>query len=445
MTHTTRYLRQLCAGLGFLGLASGLYAEDWPQFRGPTGQGHSTEKNLPISWQPNSPKAWKQAIPGGGWSSPVIRGGRIYLTTAVETSSKGAQSLHALCLEAKSGKILWNTAVFQQPPARIHSKNSHASATPWVDDERLYVHFGPHGTAALDLEGEVIWRQTELTYKPTHGNGGSPVLSEGALFMSCDGADKQFVVALDAKTGKILWKTPRPSHTGRGFSFSTPLVIDVEGTRQIVSAGSDWVAGYEAKDGKEIWRVNYPSGYSVVPRPVYGHGLVFVCSGYDSPSLFAIRPDGKGDVTRTHVAWTLRRGVPHNPSPLLVGDALYVVSDRGIATCLDAKTGKEHWKQRLGGNYSASPVYAEGRIYFQNEAGDGVVIEAATTFKELGRSSVGERTLASYAIADGALFLRAAKHLYRIEKKGTEKKDIEKKGIEKKGTEKRDPPSASEN
>jgi outer membrane protein assembly factor BamB len=397
--------------------AAGARADNWPEFRGPTGQG-TYRGTLPVEWGPGRNIAWKQAVPGRGWSSPVVWEGRVYLTTAVPVDgAPGELSLDALALDGRTGKPLWQTHVFRQGAGapRIQAKNSHASPTPIVDGRHLYVHFGHQGTACLDLAGKVLWRNTELKYPPVHGNGGSPILAGDLLVFSCDGGSDPFVAALERDTGKVRWKVPRGVDAFKPFSFSTPLLIEVNGVKQIVSPGSDAVMAYEPARGKEIWRVSYPGGYSVVPRPVHGHGLVFVCTGYESPRLLAIRPDGRGDVTTTHVAWRARQGVPHTPSLLLDGDELYMVSDSGFASCLDARTGREHWRKRLPGAYSASPLLAGGRIYFQNEAGTGVVIQAGKEYKELVRNALGERSLASYAAADGALFIRTDKHLYRIE------------------------------
>jgi outer membrane protein assembly factor BamB len=327
------------------------------------------------------------------------------------------QSLRALCLDAASGKVLWDNEVFRQNGAtapRKHAKNSHASPTPLIDGGRLYVHFGHQGTACLDLAGKVLWRNNDYPYAPVHGNGGSPILAGEALVFHCDGGDRRFVVALERATGKLLWKADRPGTPVKGFSFGTPLLIAVDGKQQIISPASDVVTALDPGTGNEIWRVRY-KGYSVIPRPVYGHGLVFVCTGYETPGLLAIRPDGTGDVTATHVAWKTSRAVPHAPSPLLVGDELYLVSDNGTASCLDAKTGRVHWQERLNTTFSASPVFAAGRVYFQSEDGDGIVVKAGTRFELLARNKLGERTLASYAAADGALFLRTDKHLYRFE------------------------------
>jgi outer membrane protein assembly factor BamB len=404
----------------FLGCVSGVRADDWPQFRGPTGQGH-VNGPLPITWGPGKNIAWKQDIPGSGWSSPVICAGRIYLTTAVRVQDSPTKdlSLRALCLDAPSGKILWNVEVLRQPGAKVpsvHKKNSNASPTPIVDGKRLFVHFGHLGTACLDLDGKVVWRNTELRYNSVHGNGGSPILVDDLLVFSSDGADKQRIVALEQATGKVKWQTDRKSKAVKKFSFSTPLLIEVQGQRQIVSPSSDMVAAYDPKTGTEIWRVSY-TGYSVIPRPVYGQGLLFLSSSYDSPTLLAIRPDGKGDVTATHIAWTRKKGAPHAPSPLLDGNLLYVVADNGLASCLDAQTGKVHWSERLQGDFSASPLLADGKVYFQNEEGTGFVVKSGTKYELLATNDMNERTLASYAAADGAIFLRTAEHLYRIEKR----------------------------
>jgi outer membrane protein assembly factor BamB len=361
---------------------------------------------------------WSVAIPGSGWSSPVIANDRIYLTTAVGTNDNSGVTLRALCLNAPNGTILWDTEVFRPDAASLaamHRKNSPASGTPVLTADRLYVHFGHMGTAALDLDGKVQWRQNELKYLPVHGNGGSPALIDDLLVFNCDGAEAPFVAALDAGSGAVRWRTPRNFSARKLFSFSTPLAISVDGATQIVSAGSGSVAAYAPADGKEIWRVNYGEGYSVVPRPVFADGLVFVSSGFDQPVLYAIRPHGAaGDVTRTHVAWTHRKGVPSTSSMLAVGNELFFVSDGGIATCVDAKTGVVAWSQRLGGDFSASPASAEGRIYFQNETGTTFVVAAKRTFELLSRNELGERTFASPGVIDGALFLRSENHLWRI-------------------------------
>lgn len=402
---------------------SGLvHGDEWTEFRGATGQGHSTVTGLPTHWNREQNVAWRREIPGKGWSSPVILGKHIYLTTAVAEGPGDAasQSLRTLCLNLKSGDTIWDVEIFRQAEGvRIHGKNSHASPTPVTDGKRLFVHFGTNGTACLSLaDGKVLWRNQELHYAPVHGNGGSPVLIDDLVVISCDGADLQFVAALEQNTGKTRWRTTRGTSPEKGFSFGTPLVITNDGAKQIVCPASDAVMAYEPATGREIWRVNYPGGYSVVPRPVFGQGLLFVCTGYNTPMVLAIRPRGaSGDVTNTHVAWSLTKGAPHNPSPLLVNDALYLVSDKGVATCVDAATGEQRWQERIGGNFSASPLFADGKIYLQSEEGDGIVVKPGTAYEELARNPLNERSLASYAVGDGALFIRLEQHLVRVQQK----------------------------
>jgi outer membrane protein assembly factor BamB len=396
-------------------------AENWPEFRGPTGQGHSSARGLPVRWSDTENVRWKKEIPGNAWSSPVVSNGLIYLTTAVprETGNPYDQSLRALCLDAATGSVQWNVEVFSQegqPDDRIQGKNSHASPTPIIDDGHLYVHFGTEGTACLKLDGTPVWKSNELVYDPRHGNGGSPVLINDVLVIICDGADQQFVVALDRRNGKIRWQKPRPrTEAPKKFAFSTPLVIEAAGSTQVICPGADIVVAHDPADGRELWLARY-EGYSVVPRPVYGHGLLFISTSFNDAKLLAIRPDGEGDVTKTHVAWRARRGIPHTPSMLIEGDELYSISDRGVAKCVDARTGDIHWQKRIGGNFSASPFLADGKIYFQSEEGDTTVIQTGKRYEELAKNTLGARTLASYAVTDSALLIRTATHLYRIEK-----------------------------
>lgn len=400
-------------------LAGPLRAEDWAEFRGPTGQGLSKATKVPTDFNPTTNVAWKADLPGGGWSSPVVVGGKVYLTTGVQEKGKGSEvQLRALCLDAGTGKVLWDELVFTvAKPSATHGKNSHASPTPIVAGERVYVHFGQYGTACLDLAGKVKWKNDELKYAPVHGNGGSPVLVDGLLVFSRDGATVREVIALDADTGKVRWKTARSGSPPRKFSFSTPLVITVNGKKQIVSPASDHVAGYDVTTGEEVWKVTY-SGYSVIPRPVFAHGLLYIVTGYDTSSVMAIRAGGKGDVTKTHVEWTVTDNPPHTPSLLVVGDELYMVSDKGFASCLDAKKGTVHWSQRLSGSgYSASPVYADGKVYFLSENGIATVVKAGTKYEQVARNDLKEprlSTLASPAVIDGALFVRTKDGLYRF-------------------------------
>jgi outer membrane protein assembly factor BamB len=412
--------RLLCSSLLPLVVLSDA-AADWPQFRGPSGDGHATAKNLPTKWNETTNVAWKTPIPGKAWSSPALLNNRLYLTTAVPvdvSQPDAVQSLRALCVDAASGRILWDVEVFRPDATEvaIHTKNSHASPTPIVEDGRVYIHFGHYGTTCLDLAGKILWKDQSHSYEPVHGNGGSPVLVDGLLIFSCDGADDPFVVALDAGTGREQWRFSRTSDADKKFSFSTPSVILVDGQRQLITAGSGVVNALEPTTGREIWQVRYGEGYSVIPKPVFGHGLLFIATGYNSPTVMAIRPEGaKGDVTDTNVVWENKKAAPHTPSLLLVGEELYMVSDRGVATCLDARTGREHWTQRIGGNYSASPLYADGKIYIQSEEGPAFVLKPGTRFVQLSETGFNQSTLASYAVGDKAFFIRTEKSLYRVE------------------------------
>ena len=384
-------------------------ADDWPQFRGPSGQGQSAETGLPIAWSESQNVVWKTAVPGRGWSSPVVAGGRVWVTTSVD--GKGA-SLRALAFDVASGREAVNVEVFRLRSADLtNPKNSHASPTPIVEGDRLYVHFGAEGTAALTTSGEIVWT-ARFPYDSQHGNGGSPVLYGDLLIFSCDGSNDAFVVALDKRTGKVRWKTSRRQPWDQ--AYSTPLVIRAGDRDQLVSVGAYRAAAYDPQTGKEIWRVSYADGFSNVPRPVFGHGLVYIATGFQQPSLLAVRADGAGDVTKTHVAWTLKRGAPLTPSPLLVGDELFVVNDAGIASCLDAKTGATHWVQRLGGAFSASPVFADGRIYFLSEEGTSTVLAPGKEFRQLAAAALDGAILASMAVSERSIFIRTNTHLYRI-------------------------------
>ena len=393
-------------------------AADWPQFRGPGRDGHAAATELPLEWSADDGIAWKRVVPGQGWSSPVLHQGRVYLTTAVAKSDdrRSDQALVALCLDALTGETIWSKEIFVQDGATaptIQGKNSHASPTPLVAGDRLYVHFGHQGTACLDLDGNILWSTQELTYPPEHGGGASPILVGDALVFSCDGARDPFIAALSRHTGEVLWRVPRQTDARDTFSFSTAQLIEVDGRPQIISAGSNVVSALDPADGSEIWRVRY-DGYSVIPQPVFGHGMIFISTGFNPPNVMAIRVDGQGDVTDTHVAWTLRKRAPHTPSLLLVGDELYMISDDGVATCLDARSGTVVWQERIGGNFSASPLYAAGRIYLQSEEGTGTVLRAGKTFEKLATNPLAERSLASYAIGEDFLIIRTADHLYRI-------------------------------
>lgn len=382
--------------------------DDWPEFRGPSGQGHSAERGLPVTWSETSHVKWKTPLPGKGWSSPAIQGDRIWLTTATE----GGKSLRVLCVERNTGALLHDIEVFRlKATAHAHQKNSQASPTPVLEGDKVYVHFGALGTACLTNEGALVWKTTLAYDNGQHGNGGSPVLYDDLLIVSCDGQSEQYVVALDKLTGKQRWKKYR---SAGAQAYSTPLIVRLPTGDQLISPGAFRAIAYEPRTGKELWYVTYGDGFSNVPRPVYSNGLVYLCSGFMQPILLAVKVDGRGDVTKSHVVWTLKRGVSLTPSPLIVGEELYVISDNGIASCLDAKTGTLHWQTRLGGNHSASPLFADGRIYFQSEEGETTVIAPGREFKTLAKNQVDGQTLASLAVSGGAIFLRSESHLYRF-------------------------------
>lgn len=398
-------------------------ASDWTEFLGSRGDGISAETQLPAQWSESDHVAWKTAIAGLGWSSPVVSGNRVFLTTAVPQTEtdKSQHSLRVICLSADDGKPVWDVEVFQHAAdekVEMHAKNSHASPTPIVEGDHLFVHFGPHGTACLKLDGSVVWKNSDLKYAPQHGNGGSPAIAGDKLIICCDGKDIQYVVGLDKASGRIIWRTERDTDPSRGFSFCTPTIIDVGGQRQAICPGSAAVFAYNPETGDELWRVLYGEGYSVVPRPMFAHGLVFVCSGFGDETVYAIDPTGSGDITATHVKWSTRKSTPKSPSFLIVGPNLYMVSDNGVASCLDALSGKQLWQQRLGGEFSASPLAAAGRVYFQSENGLTTVVEAGSEFREVAKNQIGDgktRTFASFAVVDQAILLRTESHLYRIQ------------------------------
>ena len=402
------------AALFCLVVGVSLRAEEWPQFRGPTGQGHSTEVGLPLEWSESRNIAWKVPVDGSGWSSPVVAGGRVWLTAA-RPSGRSSVSLRAMAFDVATGRVVVDTEVFKVSTATaLNPKNSRASPTPIVDGDRVYVHFGPDGTAALTTAGAVLWTK-KLPYEPQHGGGGSPALYRDLLIVNCDGnGDEAYVIALDTRTGQTRWRKDRRRPAAQ--AYSTPLIIR-SGERDLaISVGAFRAVAYDPNSGDEIWRVGYDDGFSNVPRPVFGAGLVFIATGFNSPTLIAVRPDGRGDVTRSHVAWTVSRGAPYTPSPLLVDTRLYYVSDTGVLTCADAASGRILWQQRLEGNYSASPIFADGRIYYSSEEGVTTVIGGGPTFQKLAVNTLDEPTLASIAVSGGAMFIRSEGHLYKVAK-----------------------------
>ena len=393
---------------------------DWPQFRGPDGQGHSDAQGLPLRWSEEKSVTWKTSIPGKGWSSPVISGNQVWMTSA---TAKG-KSLRAVCVHRTSGQLLHNIEVLQpEEPGPHHTQNGFASPTPVLDGKHVFVHFGPRGTVCLDTDGNIVWNNTELEYSAFQGAGSSPILHGDRLILTCDGTDYQFLVALDTRTGKIEWKQPRDHLEAAAkkrpiakMAYSTPLVRTIDGVAQLVSTGADHVAAYDVETGKEIWWMPY-DGFSLVARPSFGNGLFYVVGSIklDHHAVYAIRPGGKGRIRDEQLVWQRSVGIPHVPSPLLVAKELFVVHDGGVATCIDAMTGKVHWRERLGGNYRASPIEVRGRIYFCNQAGQTFVLATGKEFKILAMNQLDGFFYASPAVAGRALYLRSETHLYRIE------------------------------
>ncbi len=394
--------------------------ETWPEFRGPTGDGHSTCRGLPITWSETENVAWKTAIPGRGWSSPVIWHRQVWLTTA----TPDGKEMSAVCVDRETGRIVREVKVFDTPdPEPIAVTNSYASPTPAVEEGRVYVHYGTYGTACLDTAtGRALWTRRDLNCDHHEGPGSSPILFGDLLIVHVDGRDVQYVVALDKRTGRTVWKTDRSVdysqfHHNLRKAYCTPRVIESAGRLQLISPGAMAMMSYDPHTGEELWKVRY-RGWSMVARPLFGQGLVFMINDYDRPELWAVRPDGQGDVTDSHVAWAIRRGMPSQPSFLLIGDLLYLVNNGGIAYAIDAKTGDEVWRSRLDGDFSASPIYADGRIYFFARDSVATVIEPGREFKKLAVNHLdGQQMLASPAVAGNALFVRSEGHLYRIEAK----------------------------
>ena len=398
-------------------------AQDWTKFRGPTGDGHVTVKSIPLKWSDTENVEWKVSVPGKGWSSPVISKGKIYLTSAVaegdnQDAADVSRELRVICYDSSNGKEIWDTKVFDQKPLKrpIHHKNSHASPTPIIEGGKVYVHFGHMGSACLDLKGKILWKNNELKYDPIHGNGGTPIIVDNLFFYSADASTNPFVVALDKNTGKVLWKKLRSETAqSRKFSFSTPTLISMGGSSQIISPASGAVFSYDSKTGEELWSVDY-GGWSVIPKPGVYKNMIYVGTGYERAHILGIRVDekSKGNVTESHVEWEITKRAPNTPSFMVVDDLLYFISDGGIATCVEPLTGEVIWQERTAGPISASPVHFNGMIYFLDEQGKTTVIKAGRKFEIIAENKIKERTLASFGISEGAIYIRSEKSLFRI-------------------------------
>jgi outer membrane protein assembly factor BamB len=392
-------------------------AENWPRFRGPNGQGVSSEVDLPVQWSGHDNVAWKTSIPGNGWSSPIVHDDRVLLTT---TTEEGV-SCRVICVSRRSGDIAWNTEVHRQVPGKKRAKNSYATPTPVTDGKHVYAVFYDGTIAAVDFSGNLVWKNSEVKFYSLHGLGASPMLAHNQLIMPFDGSSREdervgwkipwteaIVLSLDAATGSVRWKGRRgESRVGH----VTPILVD-DG-EQIVSACGDRVQGFDARTGKRIWSV-YSQGEGVTPSPAIGDGLIFTSSGFEEPTIRAIRLGGEGNVTDTHVMWEQRQGVPALPSLLYVRPHVYTITRDNILHCIEASTGEIVWRHRLSGDYSASPVFADGRIYILSEEGLTLVLRPGPRYDEVGRNGIDETCLASMAVSQGQFYIRSSEHLFCI-------------------------------
>lgn len=401
-------------------LAQAAVAENWPGFRGPTRQGVSTETGLPTRWSATENVAWKTTIPGSGWSSPIVWNEHIFLTTAMDEGT----SFRVLALDRRSGKILWNKEVFRQELTLKQPPNSYATPTPVTDGRRVYALSFNGKIAALSFDGQVEWTNTEVDYYSQHGLAVSPVLHEGLLIIPFDGSsrgedktvgwqkpwEEAFILALDGDTGKVRWRAKRgPSR----IAHVTPNILGTGDDAQLVSGAGDVVQGFDLATGKRIWSVR-SEGEGVVPSVVIGDDLVYTASGFGNPTIRAMRPGSRQDPDRAKVVWEQSRNVPSIPSFVLDGKHLFSISQDGIAMAMDATSGEIVWRERIGGKHSASPILADGRIWFLSEEGESAIINAKPPFAVVARNSIDEKCQASYAVSQGQIFIRSAGHLYCI-------------------------------
>lgn len=412
----------------------------WPGWRGPSGQGTANVTGLPVRWSESRGLIWKLPLPGRGNSSPVIQDRKVWLTTAVDVPSSKERakerraastnsmplrvsdfvSLRAVCVDLDSGKLLHNVELMtQRDPQMVHIDNTYATPSPIIEGDRLYCHYGPPGFACLDTRTrKVVWENRDLVVAHENGPGSSPVLWGDLLIVHCDGIDQQYIIALDKNTGEPVWKTKRSGSLNANpqlrKAYATPLVVELNGIPQVISPAADWLYGYHAATGEELWRLNYGElGFSNSARPVYGNGLIYTCTGYMKSKLLAVR------VNQSHqpeVVWEYTRQVPNVASPLLVDDLLYFASDKGIASCVDALSGEMVWTQRIGARFWPSPLYADGRLYFFDRNGSTVVMEPGREAKVLSKNQLDGQFFATAAVIDGAMVLRTDKALYRVGK-----------------------------
>ncbi len=424
---------RMLATFFWIGLCASTLAADapWNQFRGPRGDGTSTEKGLPVTFAEGSKEiVWKTPIPGRAWSSPVVWGKQIWLTNAPDIQGNTKErikldkpiDLSAVCVDLETGKVIHNRKLFEVSELQItHPTNTFASPTPFIEEGRVYIHFGSYGTACLDTKtGETIWERRDLECDHFRGPGSSPIVHGDLLYLTFDGYDVQYIAALDKKTGKTVWKKDRgiDYKTNDGDAkkgYSTPLIIEAGGRELLISPFAYATIAYEPKTGEPIWTV-YHGGMNAAARPLFGNGLVYINAADGKDALVAVKPDGKGDITK-NIVWRTAEKIPKRSSQLLVGDLYFMMNDAGIATCLDAKTGKEIWSKRLPGQYWSSPLLADGLIYCFSQDGDMQVFKAAREFELVAESKLADGSSASPIVAGKSLLVRTKSHLYRIEKR----------------------------
>lgn len=395
-------------------------ADAWPQMRGPSAQGIAEAKGVPVTWSEGEHIVWKTAIPGEGWSSPVVGADAVYLTAALDDG----RSLHAYRIDLVSGQVAWDVEVFTNSVVpEKHARNTHASPTPVVRGDRLYVHFGSMGTACLDIaDGKTVWANRDIKVDHEVGAGGSPTLYRDALLLSCDGVDAQYGVALDANTGAVRWRSERSAverlakvSASLRKSFGTPLVLSVDGQDQAITIGSERLYAQDPLTGKEVWHVDF-NGFSNATMPVSDGKMLIFNTAFANAQLWGIRLGGASDdVTASHVAWKVKFSSLSQPSPILTDGRLYAVNDSGILLCLDVATGKEVYKERVGSDFAASPVLADGRLHFFDARGKGTVVQAGATFTVLATNTLDAGCMASPAVVGKSLIVRTKTHLYRIE------------------------------
>lgn len=416
------------------------FAANWPQWRGPTGMGVSAEKNLPSEWTATKNIKWKTPIAGRGHSSPIVWGKRIFVTTAIEgevvagakavkhvlegdkeflhPDSVGADRRHkfkVICIDRDTGKVLWEQTAFEGTPYdNRHRKSSYAASTPATDGKLVYAFFGAEGLYAYDMKGKLAWK-ADLGKLGTvgMGTGTSPIIYGNLVLMQCDeeNGGASFIVALDKKTGKQVWKTPRKVQV----SWATPLLVRAGSRAELIASGTEAIIAYDPLTGKELWRHAGVSSHAI-PSPVANSEMVYVSAGFPAKIAMAITLGGTGDLAEK-VAWKYEKGTAYVPSPILYGDHLYLTTDRGILTCLDAKTGAvkyEGGRVPIPATFTASPVAVDGKLLLTSEDGDTFVVKAGPVHQIIGTNTVGEPVYASPAIADGRIFIRAEKNLYAI-------------------------------